>query len=384
MATYPINTRVLDRDITNAVMEEADITLQSLYELYIPAGTLDPSSRLRIKATLSRVVGTPLPDSDVTCIKCSEGGRAVPQELLEDRILTPKKGMVSVQGSFSYVGESNGKHEIYEAIYDFTEAFGDTFDQDRNLKLYRIRRNDFKKVTKVLTTTFGDLDISDAHLMHGIADEPTYAFGAIVSISSNAPDNFYLYYIEDKTQVSVPSLGQFVLPFYAVADRQIFLAERNTGYIRKFNSAGGHIASNLTLSGLYGSPCAMHAKGSLWVLTFSGNVVELDIDSLTVQAVYATGLTQLRAMWVESPKCIYISYGAAGVLSISALNTENGIVTEIDSAIILSLPIGLGDFNVLHFKALEDDVGYFYTASCATFSGTGLNPIMRIGPVDCP
>jgi hypothetical protein len=388
MTTYPTNVKVLDKDITNEVMEEAIVSRQDLYNLYIEPNTLETNSKLRIKATLSRVVGTPLPDSDVTCITCSEGGRAVPQELVQDRILSPRNSL-SGYGSFSYVGEANGKHEIYEGIYSFDFTTAATFDIDRNWRLYRIRNNDFKVVNKVLTTTFDNLGIADAQPIHGISDEPAYGFSAIVSISSNAPQNFYLYYVTDKLQIGFDGYGQFYGSTFTIEDRKVFLIETNTGYIRGFRSATSAIlfASNTTLSGIYGTPTAFHALGGfLYVLTDNNIIVKLLQDDLTVVTSWSLSpIATARALFAVNKSLIYFSFGALGVLGIAALNTGTGEFTIIDSSIVLTESIGFGTRSTLIFKAIDgQDSGYFYTTGSATFGTGGGSRIMRIGPVSCP
>ena len=386
MTTYPTNIRVLDKDITNSVMEEADITAQELYTFYIAPNTLDTNSKLRIKAVLSRVSGTPLAESDVTCIPCSEGGRVVSQQLVQDRILTPTSD-TSGFGSFSYVGEYQGQHEIYEGIYSFKYGSTATFDLDPNWVLYRIRKNNFKKVAKVLTTTFSDLGIADVQPIHGIADEPTYAMSAIVSISSNAPDGFYLYYVNGKTQVSCPSFGQFYDSFYAVFDRNIFLVERNTATIRKFNEVGEALLNSTAIyGGGYGIPIAMHALDDfLYVLTFSNNIIKCNASTLAIITVWPLSpVTTAIALFASSHSNIYFSFGSPNVLGIAALNTGTGVITYIDSGITLTEGIGFGIRSVLYFKALEGKPGYFYTTSSAVFGTGGYSRIMRIGPIDCP
>lgn len=53
------NTELLDRQVLNAAMEKRSTDEQPLYELEIPANTLNSTSAIRIKAMLARTVNPP-------------------------------------------------------------------------------------------------------------------------------------------------------------------------------------------------------------------------------------------------------------------------------------------------------------------------------------
>lgn len=387
MTTYPTNIKVLDKSIVNGVMEEEDVTPQTLYTLGIDAGTVSASSRLRIKVTLSRVVGTPLADPVLDCELCTAESLPEGQILSEVATLTPKR-LNTGSGSFSYVGEFDQSHEIYELVYitDQPTVPGTLFDDNTNLKLYRIRGNTFKKVRKVITTTTTALD-HEAVLRHGYADEPVYVMTSTVTILSNAPEGAYIYFVNDKLQIFIPyqAVGSNY-DCYAIKDRIIYLSQGQgvsaSLKVDKWNTSGALLKSSTAIqsAGFTDIRGLQAFEDSVYVLA-NDTLVKLDNQNLAIQGSWnLSSRGTIRAFYVVSNNLAYFVYDPLGIAYVTM---GNNTITDVDTSVTHTTNINFatgtvfGIRNVLHFKKIGDNPGYFY------YAGNDNNIIMVIGPLEC-
>lgn len=376
------DVQVLDKSIVNLTMTPKILTQQSMYSYNIPTGTLSNESRLRIKLTLSRVVGTPLNNTNFACDICHDDAKPGAQELSEVKTIIANQNETA--GSFSFIDDINGEAEIYQAVYVPADALSGTFDNNTGLKLYKIRESDTTQIAKILTTT--DDDLNSGSLTLGVSDEPAYAIYFLVSFSSTAPAGLYLYRVNSREQYYFPTIDSSY-GYFALANNKVYLiADSATGtptnIIRKFELNGTVInSSNALPNAGYTNVRAYQIFGNyLWVLS-QNTIIKLDTTNLAIVAQYPLGKSPCRAFTVVSENLIYFYYGN---ISIAYLDLGNGQVTDVDVDVTKTTALSFNDgtgfpirFNMF-FKKIDNNPGYIYLGSEST------PHILKIGPIGCP
>jgi hypothetical protein len=381
------NVTVLDKAIENAVMEPEDLTAQTMYELVINANTLGTTSRLRINFELSRVVGTPLPESDVGCNPCHENAPITAGlTMSEIATFTPPNGVrtqtaaTSGINSIAYMTASEGSVLYYQSFFkwDFAADPLPVIDDNPNHYVFKCVDGEYTQITKVLTTT--DDDFFTPLYAVGISDRPVYVLFPATTFHANAEHGTYLYYLDTYIQVFIPTHRMQV--FSILDDIFYGLTDPDDTIIAKANAETGTIIATYStiLDAGFSNIKAIHAKGE-WVYILANDTVIKCTQSLEIVATYALGLSSCRAMWVVDDSLIYIMHGLVGI---SHLQPGTGTVTTIDASIDKTTVYEVNDSTTfpiyfrLQFQKIGTNSGYFYLVSDHD------NRVMKIGPVPCP